>query len=382
MNVLVVNLGSTSFKFRLFDMADERELAGGGERVADRGGAGHAAAIARCLPALLRQFAVDAIGFKAVHGGPLSGAVPVTAAVLAAMDEFAAAAPAHNPIYTAAMRAFRQQLPGTPQVAAFETGFHRTIPAARTTYAVPAAWTAAGVRRYGFHGASHRGVAERVAAACGPGRRIVSCHLGGSSSVCAIAAGASVYCSFGMTPQSGLPQNNRLGDFDAYALLVLMQRTGRAAEDLLAEAAREGGLLGISGTSGDMKELLERAAAGDERAALAVDVFVESARHHLGAGVVALGGLDVLAFTGGIGCGSAAVRARICSGLGWLGVELDAASNAKGGDGALVSRPDAPVEVLVLPTDEERVVARQVRDVIGSAAEPARGGPAASGIQR
>ncbi len=390
MNVLVVNIGSTSFKFRLLDMADERLLARGGVEgvgkpaaqvtlqagsapaaTAARPIASQAAAVEWCLAELAaRGLQFDAVGFKAVHGGDLPEAVRVTPDVLAVMDEFADAAPAHNPAYVAAMRAFEQQRPELPRVAVFETGFHRTVPAARAWYAVPREWAARyGVRRYGFHGASHRYIATRVAERFGRyDLRIISCHLGGSSSLCAIRGQESMANSLGMTPQAGLPQNNRVGDFDPYALLVLKRRTGRDLETLLAQAAREGGLLGLSGVSNEMPEILAAAARGDGRAALAVDVFVESARHYLGAYVVALGGLDVLVFTGGIGERSAEIRRRVCANLEFLGIRLDAARNEAARGEATVSPDGAPVTVLVLPTNEELVVARQTVAVLAAAA--------------
>jgi len=388
-NVLVVNIGSTSFKFRLLDMADEQVLARGGVEgvgkttaqvmlqvgaapvtTAARAIASQAAAVEWCLAELAaRDLRFDAVGFKAVHGGDLPEAVRVTPEVLAVMEEFADAAPAHNPAYVAAMRAFAAQRPQTPLVAAFETGFHRTVPAARAWYAVPHDWGARyGVRRYGFHGASHRYIATRVAARLGRNDlRIISCHLGGSSSLCAIRGLESVANSLGMTPQTGLPQNNRVGDFDPYALLVLKRRTGRALEDLLAEAAQAGGLLGLSGVSNEMPAILAAAARGDARAALAVDVFVESARHYLGAYVVALGGLDVLAFTGGIGERSAEIRRRVCAGLEFLGVRLDEARNEAARGETTISADGTAVTVLVLPTNEELVVARQTVAVLAAA---------------
>ncbi|MEW6250115.1 MAG: acetate/propionate family kinase [Planctomycetota bacterium] len=410
MNVLVVNIGSTSFKFRLLDMATERVLASGGVEgvgtataratlaFAERAARAEpeagtdassipdqSAAVAWCLAALAwRGIRLDAVGLKAVHGGDLPEAVRVTAEVLRIMEEYADVAPSHNPAYIAAMRAFQAQMPDTPLVAAFETGFHRTVPAARTTFAIPHAWTRDhGIRRYGFHGASHRYVAERTAELLGGsarpaganGLRIISCHLGGSSSLCAIKDGRSIATSMGMTPQSGLPQNNRVGDFEAHALLRLKTRTGLDYEDLLARLAREGGLLGISGRN-DMAEIVAvatnssaGAAATDctehcQRARLAVDVYVESVRHYLGAYVVALGGLDALVFTGGIGEHSPEIRRRVCADLEFLGIELDPARNEQAQPDAIVSPDGARVAVLTVRTNEELIVARQTVAVL------------------
>jgi acetate kinase len=385
-NILVVNIGSTSFKFRLIDMAGERvlvrgavegvgkpeaqttlTLADGEPETSAPPMADQAAAVQWCV-AVLRDAGLgfEAVGFKAVHGGEIEGAALVNEEVLATMERFREAAPAHNPPYIAAMRAFQQQRPELPLVAAFETGFHQTIPAARTTYAVPSEWTQQyGVRRYGFHGASHRYIAVRTAELLGRDElKIISCHLGGSSSLCAIENGQSVANSFGMTPQAGLPQNNRVGDFDPYALLTVKARSGLEWEAMLQVLSRQGGLLGISGLSNDMRALLEAGEAGNSQAALAVDVYVESIRHYIGAYLVALGGLDALVFTGGIGERSAAIRERVCRGLEFLGIELEAAANQSAVPDVTVSISRSPVSVLAIQTNEELIVARQAQALL------------------
>lgn len=381
MNVLVANIGSTSFKFRLFDLSEsEKEMArGAAERigsddakvkVGDRTWTGrlasHGDAIERCL-ALLPDPAVrlDAIGFKAVHGGPISGAVRVTDQVLATMQEFADVAPAHNPPYIAAMKAFASRLPHVPQVAAFETAFHQTIPPSRTTYAVPWEWTQAGVRRYGFHGASHRYIAVRTAELLRrDDLRIISCHLGGSSSICAIRAGRSVANSFGTTPQSGLPHNNRVGDIDPYVLLKVLPRFGLTFEKALEIMAKQGGLLGISGVSNDLRDIEAAAAQGHERARLAIDVLVESVRDYIGAYLAVLNGADVLVFTGGIGENSTATREKICRGFDYCGLKLDPKRNEARGAEATISADDSRIRVLTIPTNEELILARQTKEVL------------------
>lgn len=380
MIVLVANIGSTSFKFRLFDMNGERELAkGGAERIGSESGAikigeqswtgaikDHGEAIERCLRMLPDpNIAIDAIGFKAVHGGPISGAVRVDAQVMATMTAFFDIAPAHNPPYVAAMKAFAAKLPKVPQVAAFETAFHQTIPASRTTYAVPWAWTQAGVRRYGFHGASHRYIATRTAELLGRGDlRIISCHLGGSSSICAIKAGQSVANSFGSTPQSGLPHNNRVGDFDPYVLLKALPAFGLTFEQALAEMSKAGGLLGISGVSNDLRDIEKAAGEGHERARLAIDVFVEAVRHYVGAYLAVLNGADVIVFTGGIGENGIELRRQVCAGMDYAGLKLDIARNEVRAKEATVSADDSKVRIMVMPTNEELIVARQARDVL------------------
>ncbi|HZT79260.1 MAG TPA: acetate/propionate family kinase, partial [Gemmataceae bacterium] len=346
MKILVANLGSTSFKYRLFDMAaGEKVLARGGvERIgaersrcyAEAGGArqeaevpvpDHAAAVRLCLRhladlgCLRNPSELAAIGFKAVHALGLGHVELVDERVLKGMEAFADVAPAHNPPYVRAMRLLRQELPHIPLVAAFEYGFHETIPAAQRLYAVPLEWaTKYGIRRWGFHGASHRYVAERTAQLLGkPEAKIISCHLGGSSSLCAINAGRSMANSLGMSPQSGLPHNNRVGDFDPFALPVLMRATGKSLEQLLDDLANRSGLLGLSGYN-DLRDLQEDAQRGGRTSQQALDVFVASVRHYLGAYLVLLGGADAIVFTGGIGENSAAMRAAVCADLEWFGI--------------------------------------------------------------
>src|SRR5688572_3034356 len=329
MVVLVANLGSTSFKFKLLDMENDGEVIarGGHERIGQKDSpyASHGDVIDVILKEIPRK--PDAIGFKAVHGGPISGAVRVTDEVIATMEQFADVAPAHNPPYIAAMRAFRAKLPTVPQVAAFETAFHQTIPLSRQVYAIPHEWTEKlGIRRYGFHGASHRYIATRVHELVPTARKVISCHLGGSCSICAIANGKSVANSFGMTAQSGVPHNNRVGDFDTFALLKLTKH-GTSLEEVFRRLSKEGGMLGMSGISPDMRDVEAAAAKGDARAKLAIDAFVESVRHYIGAYLVALGGCDVLAFTGGIGENGVALRSAICRDMDWADIVLDENKN-------------------------------------------------------
>jgi len=404
--VLVANLGSTSFKYRLFDLPEtagstggERELARGGverigaaeSRVYATAGStkleavkpvpDHAVALAAALEQLTAEGGplrsveeVAAVGFKAVHGGRVSGVVRVGPDVLAAMEEMAAVAPAHNPPYVKAMRLLGERLPKVPLVAAFETGFHATIPDRNALYAVPTEWVEKHlVRRWGFHGASHRFVATRVAelVAAKQPLRAISCHLGGSSSVCWIRDGKSVGTSMGMSPQSGLPQNNRAGDFDPFALLHVAKQTGRGFEDLLAELSGKAGLAGMSGTSGDMRDLEEAAAAGSRRAQTAIDVYVASIRHWLGAGIVELGGLDCIAFAGGIGENSPLTRAAVLAGLADLGIAIDPQANeAKAAGEREIGAKAARVKVWVIPTNEELIVARQTRDLLAGGSAP------------
>ncbi|HWB09376.1 MAG TPA: acetate/propionate family kinase [Pirellulales bacterium] len=392
MKILVANLGSTSFKYRLFDMDGERQLARGGtERIGSAesrsfveiGGQrhettsavpDHAVAVRRCLEQLtdaeygcLKEAKeVAAIGFKAVHGGVFSGVQRVTPAVLAAMEAMSDVAPAHNPPYIAAMRLLSEKLPEIPLVAAFETGFHETVPDRLRYYAVPYEWAEKHrVKRWGFHGASHRYIAGRTAELLGRGDlRIISCHLGGSNSLCAIRNGQSVANSMGMSPQSGLLQNNRVGDFDPFALPVLMKETGKSLAEILKDLDSKSGLLGLSGLSGDVRDLEEAAAQGNARARLALDAFVTSIRHCLGAYLVELGGADVIVFTGGIGENCVAVRTAVCAGLDTFGIQLDPEANARAKGECALAAPGSRTQIWVIPTNEELVVARQAKQLI------------------
>ena len=377
MTILVANIGSTSFKYRLFAEGSDRVLARGQvERIGQPGSAcpDYDTAIRQALDDLTRPGGplgrledLAAIGFKAVHAGDLGGARLVDEAVLAAMEALNFVAPAHNPPYVAAMRSFRRVLPSTPLVALFETAFFDALPEAATTCAVPWEWrTELGVRRYGFHGASHRAASERVLALAGRPVRHVSCHLGGSSSVVGIRGGVAVETSFGMSPQSGLPQNNRVGDIDAFAVLHVMKQRGLGPDEMARVLASTSGLAGISGISGDVRDLEEAAAAGHARARLALDVFVHAVRHYVGACLVATGGIDVLTFSGGIGERGAAIRAAVCSGLEDLGIVLDPVRNAAVSGEARISAEGSRVDVLVIPADEERIVARATAEVVAS----------------
>ncbi|HEX5446834.1 MAG TPA: acetate/propionate family kinase [Pirellulales bacterium] len=392
MKILVANLGSTSFKYRLFDMADERQLArGGSERIGSGEGCSfveiggrrqelvaavpdHAAAVRRCLEQLtdaehgcLKDAAeVAAIGFKAVHGGAFSGVQRVTPEVLAAMEAMSEVAPAHNPPYITAMRLLSEKLPEIPLVAAFETGFHQTVPDRLRYYAVPFDWAEKHrVMRWGFHGASHRFIAGRTAELLGRGDlRIISCHLGGSSSLCAIKNGQSVANSLGMSPQSGIPHNNRAGDFDAFALPVLVKETGKSLPQILKELDSQSGLLGLSGVSGDVRDLEAAAEQGNGRARLALDVFITAVRHYLGAYLVELGGADAIVFTGGIGENGVGIRTAVCAGLAPLGIALDAEANSLAKGECPIAAANSQTQIWVIPTNEELVVARQAKEML------------------
>ena len=392
MKILVTNLGSTSFKYQLLDMDTEHSLARGGiERIGSPESRcwaqigqqrrevtlrvpDHAEAVRQCLGQLtdpefgcLKTAAeVSAIGLKAVFGGRVDGVQRVTPDLIAAMEEMCEAAPAHNPPYINAMRLLQAQLPEIPLVAAFETEFHRTIPDRNRYYAVPFEWAQQGmVRRWGFHGASHRYIATRTAQLLGrDDLRIISCHLGGSSSLCAIRNGQSMATSMGMTPQSGLAHNNRVGDFDAFAIPLIMKQTGKSLSDVLQTLSCKGGLLGLSGVSADIRDIRKAADEGNARAKLALAVLAGDIRRYLGAFLVELGGADVIVFTGGIGENDVRLRAEVLGGLEELGIVLDATANGCAKGESPIHAPQSRVQVWVMPTNEELVVARLVKQVL------------------
>lgn len=411
MKVLVANLGSTSFKYRLFDMSAElsagsqdaaanslgssaRQLARGGvERIGsptspctvqigDYQGAlemsvpHHGVAVQACIGQLTDpehgclQTAeeIAAIGFKAVHAGRLQGVFRIDEAVLTAMDEVTSVAPAHNPPYLAAMRQLAATVPDIPLVAAFETDFHRTIPEAWHRYALPKEWAdALPIRKWGFHGASHRYIALRSSELLGRSdARVISCHLGGSSSLCAIASGKSVATTMGMSPQSGLPQNNRVGDLDPFCLPMLMQHTGMDLEQMLSALATQAGLLGLSGgISGDIRDLETAAATGNADAQMALDVYVAELRRQLGGMLVALGGCDALVFTGGIGENGRQIRTAVCAGLEELGIALDPSKNQTLHGESRLDADGSRSQIWIIPTNEELIVARQTVAALG-----------------
>ncbi len=397
MKILVANIGSTSFKYRLYDMANENQLAKGrieriGENVSpvevEANGQkfvkecfipNHGEAVRQCLAQLTspevgclkNSSEVAGIGFKAVHGGRVTGVQIVTDDILEAMEEMVDVAPAHNPPYIAAMKQLRSLLPNVPLVAAFETGFHADIPEANRLYAVPDEWIEKyQIRRFGFHGASHRFISVRAAELLGrKNLRIISCHLGGSSSICAIENGKSRAASMGGSPQGGLPQNNRVGDFDPYLLPRLMKRMGKSCEEILALLGKQGGLFGLSGGAGtDIRDILAAVDEGNSKAKRAVDVYVFDIRRYLGAYLVELGGADLIVFTGGIGENQPRIREMVCRNLEELGIVLDPEKNQScRAEEALISAENSRIQIRVIPTNEEIIVARQTVEALKNA---------------
>jgi acetate kinase len=384
--ILVANIGSTSFKFRLFEMPSENVVAEGkverigdadspwklevGENPADSGSdalATHQDAI-RLVAEKLKASGIDleqcaAFGFKPVMARGISGTQFMTEEpVLRAMEEINTLLPAHNPPYVAAVRAFNQLYPVIPCIGTFETAFYDEVPPETYRYPVPLEWEEKyGIRRQGFHGASHRYVTQRTSELRGTTKdRLISCHLGGSSSLAAVKHGVAIDSSWGMTPQSGLPQNNRVGDFDVFAALYAIRDLGLGLDEVERVLGKESGLKGMSGLdTGDIRDIKEAALAGNENAHVALRVYTGAIRRFIGQFILQLNGLDVLVFTAGIGENNPDLRGQVCENLDFIGLKLDEEANLSAmGEEAVISAPDSRVEVRVIPTNEELIIAR------------------------
>lgn len=388
MKVLVVNCGSSSIKYQLYEMPEKRVISKG---LVERIGEGNAAlehhyadevrrlegqisdheeGMALILEtltgsegALENAEDIGAIGHRVVHGGEeFTGSVLITPDVIASIERFADLAPLHNPPNLTGIRAAMHELPDVPQVACFDTAFHATIPQVAYTYALPyQLYEKFGIRRYGFHGTSHRYVARRAAEMLEIDKYAINCitvHLGNGCSMTAVKAGRSVDTSMGLTPLEGLVMGTRTGDFDPAILFYLADR-GYDVTSLNKLCNKQSGLLGMSGESNDMRTLLEQSQLGDERCKLAIDVFCYRIKKYIGMYTAVLGRVDAVVFTGGIGENAAAVRARACSDLETLGIAIDEELNKRtvGRRQGAISASESPTAVLVIPTDEEAAIA-------------------------
>ena len=396
MKILVSNVGSTSLKFKLYEMPQEKVLCSGkvervgsiddaiflyenhltGERISEICGiSGYTEGIRKFTDLMTAPDTgvigdldeLGAIGFKTVAAKGFYGVHEITDQVLAAMNDFMTIAPAHNSAYLEAIACFRKVLPHTRFVGVFETAFHQTIPKKRSIYSLPYEWYEKyDIHKLGYHGASHSYSASVLEEMFGTTGKAVTCHLGGSGSLTAIEDGKSVDTSFGMSLQIGLPQSNRCGDIDPY-LLPYLEKQGLGIEEIFEAMSSRSGLLGVSGVGKDLRFIMKAAGEGNERAQLAIDMFVESILHYIGAYAAKMGGLDNLVFTGGIGENSAYVRKEVCSRLAFMGLSFDAAANeeirpdnAVNDKGVHIISTDASkVRVLVIPADEEIVVCRK-----------------------
>lgn len=396
MKILVLNCGSSSIKYQLFDMPARTLLAKGMvERIGDREAAmihqeqgdrerqtieaaDHDQAMVAIMQRLMhgkrsadaKDEPIAAVGHRVVHGGErFADSVRISADVLDSIEKTAHLAPLHNPPNLAGIRAAMHALPGTPQVAVFDTAFHATIPRVAYMYALPyELYEKLGVRRYGFHGTSHRYVAGRAAAILERDERefnCITCHLGNGSSITAVRGGRAVDTSMGLTPLEGLIMGTRCGDIDP-AILFYLAQNGYDFEKLNDLCNKKSGVLGISGLSNDMRTLIDEAAAGNERAALAIDMFCYRVRKYIGAYHAVLGRLDAIVFTGGIGENAAVVREKICADMEPLSIKIDRARNEQASsEERRIDAIDGDVVVLVVPTDEEGVIAADTYQLAG-----------------
>lgn len=412
MFVLVVNCGSSSIKYQLYDVGGASAVSHGtvarigeagsylevhgplGTVRRDRAVTSHAEGF-DALVALLRdpQTAVlssleqiVAVGHRVVHGGDrFVRSALITDDVVAEVEACVPLAPLHNPANLAGIRAARSLLPAVPQVAVFDTTFHQTIPPKAFLYALPRDYYAAHhVRRYGFHGTSYRYVSARAAALLGRDAaelRLVVCHLGNGCSMAAISGGRSIDTTMGMTPVEGLVMGTRSGDVDPGILLFLQRQLGLSADEVDDLLNERSGLLALSGASNDMRVIVGRAAEGDERSREALEVFAYRAKKYVGAYAAAMGGIDAVVFTGGIGENQAVVRDLVCDGLDFLGIRIDGAANAAAvATERDVGAPGAPVRVLVVPTDEERMIVLDTLELAGARPSDAAAHAGASAV--
>ncbi len=384
MKLLVCNAGSTSLKFQLFQMPEETVLARGAmERVGNPEGGRvrywgkKNLDVTEVLPdyetgiRLFLKYITDdetgviddlselkAVGFKTVLSKDHYGVHKIDEAVLQGMRDMLTVAPAHNKHYLAAIGTFQKVLPEVPMVGVFETAFHQTMEPEAFVYSAPYEWYEKyGVRRLGYHGASHSYVADTLNEKLGPAYKAVSCHLGGSCSLCAIVDGKSVDTSFGLSLQVGLPQSNRSGDLDPFLVRYMVETAGLNLEEVYRQLEKEGGLLGISGVSGDLRDVELAAGQGNPRAKLAMDIFCRELVRYIGGYAAVMGGINAVAFTGGIGENSDTVRRYVAEKLSYLGVKLD--ENAPDSGIRCITTEDSKVKFFVIPANEELGVARK-----------------------
>ena len=391
MKILVCNVGSTSLKYRLFDLTNGEETLSEGrmERVGTQAGAwthkdAGADAVKQTLPipdyatgirlmqeALLAKTlatmeALDCVAFKVVHAKGVTGVQQLDETVLSAMAAFNTVAPSHNPPYIAAIRQFQQALPNTPMIGSFETGFHATMPPKAYLYSVPIALHKEhAIRRYGFHGASHEYVTMRTTELMGKSDfKLISCHLGGSGSLCAVVNGKSLDTNLGFSLQCGIMHNNRCGDIDPYIPIYLMKDFGLTLAQIETMLNKESGLLGMSGVSNDLRDVEAAAEAGNEDAQNAVDSYCYQIQKQIGSYAAAMGGVDAISFAGGIGENSALVRRKALEGLEFMGISLDLAKNESAKPDCELTGTGSPARIFAIATNEEIVVARKAKEYL------------------
>ena len=399
MLILVLNCGSSSVKYKLIDTDTEKSLAEGGvekvnlddtflkyklpdgsKAIRQLGHADHSKSIQAILDLLtdpkegviksLKE--IDAVGHRLVHGGEkFNKSVIIDDDVKAMVRECYDLAPLHNPANMTGVEAIDTLMPGTPQVGVFDTAFHQTMPAKSYIYPLPYSfYTEDHVRRYGFHGTSHRYVSQRVCEILGcdiRDKRIITCHVGNGGSITAVLHGKSVDTSMGLTPTEGLMMGTRVGDVDPGALTYIMRRHDLSVDQLQNIINKESGVLGVSGISSDMREIEAAVKAGDEMARLALDIYQQRIVKYIGAYAAEMGGVDIIVFTGGVGENQTGLRADVCRPLAFMGVEIDEELNAvTRGTETVISTPASKVSVVVVPTDEELMIARDTRDLVSA----------------
>lgn len=393
-NILAINAGSSSLKFQLLQMENEHVVAiGQVERIgmsdsiftlkSDKGKVekiqdipNHADAVAMLLALLLEEGIVrsfdeiDGIGHRVVHGGEVfSDSVLITEEVLVKLEELSSLAPLHNPANITGIQAFKEALPTVPAVAIFDTAFHQTMPESSFLYPLPYEYYEKyGIRKYGFHGTSHKYVTERAAVLLNrplETTRLISCHLGNGASIAAVEGGKSLDTSMGFTPLAGLTMGTRSGNIDPALIPYIMDQTGKTVEEVLDVLNKESGMLAVSGFSSDLRDIEIEASKGNERAQLALEVFADRIHKYIGSYAARMGGVDAIIFTAGIGENSDVVRQKVIQGLEFMGVYFDPDLNNVRGKEAYISFPHSPVKVLIIPTNEEIMIARDTVRVAG-----------------
>ncbi|WP_044894502.1 acetate kinase [Bacillus alveayuensis] len=387
--IMAINAGSSSLKFQLFEMPSEQVLTKGvverigfedaifnitvdGEKIKEVTSIpNHAVAVKLLLDKLInlgiiQSFAeIEGVGHRVVHGGEkFSDSVLITEEVLKEIEELSELAPLHNPANIVGIKAFKEILPNVPAVAVFDTAFHQTMPEQSFLYSLPYEYYEKfGIRKYGFHGTSHKYVTQRAAELLGrpiEQLRLISCHLGNGASIAAVEGGKSIDTSMGFTPLAGVAMGTRSGNIDPALIPYIMEKTGKTAEEVVEILNKKSGMLGISGFSSDLRDIEKAAEEGNERAELALEVFASRIHKYIGSYAARMCGVDAIIFTAGIGENSDVVRAKVLRGLEFMGVYWDPALNKVRGKEAFISYPHSPVKVLVIPTNEEVMIARDV----------------------
>lgn len=397
MKILVLNCGSSSVKYKLIDTDNDTVMAEGGvekiglpdgflkyklsdgsKAIRELGLVDHKGAVKAVLDILtdpevgcIRSYSeIGAVGHRVVHGGEkFSKSVLLTDEVLQQIKDCYDLAPLHNPANVTGIEAVEEILPGVKQVGVFDTAFHQTMPAKSFMYALPYKYYKEdGVRRYGFHGTSHRYVSQRVCEILGVDinkEKIITCHVGNGGSITAVLYGKSVDTSMGLTPVEGLMMGTRVGDVDPGALTYLMKKHDLSADELQKIINKESGVLGVTELSSDMREIEAADKAGDPRAHLALEMYEQRITKYIGAYAAEMGGVDIIVFTGGVGENQTGLRGNVCRPLGFMGVELDEQLNmTTRGTETVISAPSSKVKVVVVPTDEEMMIARDTRDIV------------------